>query len=373
MKKIYSKLFPFAVASLSILVSCSDDESLSHTEVSPVRSLYAPTDDAFFNLESVSTVVFEWEAAKAEDNGVVLYDLVFDEETGDFSDPLYKVASDKNGFNRTATLSASTLNRIAEMAGVERGGVGRLKWTVLSSKGINVQNSEDSKIIEVKRFIAPDNLFFTGSATEGGEDLGNALMMKKIDDIIFEIHTALKPGEYYFATEQGGTPDTYYIEGGKLFADGKNTYEGEEKVYRITVNFATKDVEVTEIEAVSLWFAPTESFIHEIPYAGKGVWELEDAPVEFKQETWGRDERYKFRFTVNNGGESFEEWYGSTNEDNQRPGANEAASYWYMVPVSNDRWKNSFKFADAVDNNTSDIKVIFNNTVPQYTHTVTPN
>src|SRR5690606_12098910 len=141
------KLFLFALAFTAVLAGCSDDDSLSHTNVTPVGSLYAPKEDAYFNLESVATVVFEWEAAKAEDNGVVLYEVVFDEESGDFSDPIYKVMSDKNGFSRTATLSASTLNRIAEMAGVERGEVGRLKWTVLSSKGIIVQNSADARVV----------------------------------------------------------------------------------------------------------------------------------------------------------------------------------------------------------------------------------
>ena len=89
------------------------------------------------------------------------------------------------------------------------------------------------------------------------------------------------------------------------------------------------------------------------------------------QETWGRDERYKFRFTVANNGETQEEWFGSTNADNQRPDANTSPAYWHMVPVTNDHWNNSFKFATEVDMSTVDVEVIFNTEVPEYTHSVT--
>lgn len=375
MKKIYSKLFLFATAFISVLAGCSDDDSLSHTNVTPVGSLYTPEDNTFFNLDAQSSAVFEWEAAKAEDNGAVLYEVVFDEESGDFSDPVYKIPSDDNGFKRILTLPYADLNKIAGLAGIERGGVGKLKWTVMSSKGFNVQPSAASRLIEVERpagFTPPEELYLAGSATEGGEGLENALMMKKIGNDVFEIYTSLTSGEYYFASSNQGTPEIYFEEEGKLKAEGATAYEGEGAVYRIKVNFGNNSVEYTKIEAVELWFAPTESFIHALPYTGNGTWEIKDAPIEFKQEDWGRDERYKFRFMVNNGSESSEEWYGSTNADNQRPGENEDPSYWYMVPVTNDRWANSFKFADAVDNNTSDIKVIFNTSVPQYTHTVTP-
>ena len=42
-----------------------------------------------------------------------------------------------------------------------------------------------------------------------------------------------------------------------------------------------------------------------------------------------------------------------------------------MVPVTNDHWNNSFKFATEVDMSTVDVEVIFNTEVPEYTHSVT--
>lgn len=378
MKKIYGNLFLLAIVVLTLITGCQDDEGLDHTKVTPVGSLYAPDDNAHLFLEGSSSAVFEWEAAKAEDNGVVLYEVVFDTEDGDFSDPIYKIPSDGNGLQRTLTFPFADLNRVAGMAGIERGGVGKLKWTVHSSKGINVQESTVARIIEVERpagFIAPNQLYLAGTATEGGENLADALSMKKVSDNVFEIYTSLKAGDYYFATRNEGTPETYFIEDGKLKAEGKTTYAGEETVYRIRVDFSTATTEMTEIEMVELYFSAVKGVIHELPYTGNGTWEIKNASIEFFEETWGRDERYKFRFTINNGTEASHEWYGSKNIDNQRPDATYPPSYWYMYQIENDvdPYHFSFKFVSEVDNNESDIKIIFNSSVPEYTHIVTPH
>lgn len=372
MKNIFNKLM--FITLLFLIIGCEKDEGLTNMNVSPVEALYAPEDNTFFNLEAQSSAVFEWQAAKAEDNGVVLYDVVFDTEDGDFSEPVYVVASDGKGFQPMLNLPFSELNKIAGMAGIQSESTGKLKWTVLSSKGINVQKSVVSRIIEVKRpggFPAPDELYITGSATEAGEDLSAALPMKKIEADIFEVYTLLKEGEYQFVTKKEGTPEVYFIEGEDLKEEGATTYSGEEAVYRIRVDFSDGSAQLTEIEKLELWFAPLGEFLFELSYAGNGIWMAQDEYIEFKQESWGRDERYKFKFTVNNGGDSKEEWYGSTNSDNQRPNDDTTEAYWYMVPVSNDPWTNSFKFGDNVDKSNVDIEVIFNTSVSNYTHTVT--
>lgn len=377
MKK-YSRIIFTSLLAVLVFSGCEKEE-LNHTNVSAVTSLYAPEDNAYFDLSASNAVVFEWEGAKAEDNGVVLYDVVFDKEGGDFSKPVYSTPSDGKGLQRTLDVSFADLNKIAEMAGIEPEATGKLKWTVVSSKGINSQTSQAARTFEVKRaplpegFPPPAELYISGSATEGGDDLGQAVLMKKTGTSTFEVYTALKAGEYFFAEGNSGEPTTYFIEGKKLKENGTTEVTGDEKVYRIKIDFTDATTQIDEIESVGLWFAPNDEFLFELPYAGNGTWEIKEAPIEFKQEDWGRDERYKFRFAVKKAdGSAADEWYGSTNGDNNRPGADEPDSYWYMVSVSDDRWNNSFKFADAVDNNESDIKVIFNASVPAYTHSVTP-
>lgn len=137
------------------------------------------------------------------------------------------------------------------------------------------------------------------------------------------------------------------------------------------MNFASGTVEIHTIEQMELWFAPNGEFLFELPYAGSGTWLAEDVLVAFKEESWGRDERYKFRMMVKDEeGNSVGEWYGSTNSDNQRPNPDTNASYWHMIPVSDDRWNHSFKFQTEVDNSRVDIRVIFNAAVSNYTHQI---
>jgi len=373
MKNIYSKLVLIILSVLAF--SCQDDDTLSHTNVSAVNALYAPANDKFFNLAAPGgSAVFEWEGAKAEDNGAVLYDVLFDVESGDFSKPIFTIPSDGKGFQPVLNLTFTQLNKIAEMAGIETEAIGKLKWTVYSTKGLNVVKSAVSGVIQVQRaggFPTPDQLFITGTGSEGGDALADAVPFKKTGASTYEIYTKLKAGQYKFITRKNGTPETYYIDNGKLKEDGATTVTGADKVYRIRIDFSDGSAKMTEIKKIELWFPPLGQYLFEYTYAGKGIWKADNKLIVFKQESWGRDERYKFRFTVDNGGTESEEWFGSVNGDNSRPDANTSPAYWYMVPVTNDYWANSFKFNGAVDNKNVNAVIDFSATATAYTHSFT--
>lgn len=360
---------------LVAFTGCEDDASLNVAEVSKVETLYAPENNRFINLLGQGSVTFQWQAAKAEDNGVVLYDVVFDVENGDFSNPIYVIASDGKGMQNQLTLTFTQLNQIATLAGIESDSSAPLQWTVWSSKGLNIKKSDVVNTIELQRpagFSTPDQLFITGSATEAGTDVASAMPLIKTGDTTYEIYTSLKEGTYQFITRTSGTPEIFYINGDKLKQTGETTVTGDEKVYRIAIDFSTADVTMTAIDKVEVWFPPFGSFLFELDYAGNGVWEALNKRIDFKEESWGRDERYKFKFTVTSSdGTTGEEWFGSVNSDNSRPDSNTSEDYWYMVPVTNDYWNHTFKFATEVDGANVDMKIIFNNTVTEYTHTIT--
>src|SRR5690606_5958077 len=131
MKTTYIKLL--ALLGFVLFAGCSDDDTITNTKVSSVEALYSPENNKFYNLGAQSSALFEWEAAKAEDNGVVLYDVAFDKEDGDFSNPIYVMPSDGKGFQSTLNLPFTELNKIAAMAGIQSEGIGKLKWTVNAS------------------------------------------------------------------------------------------------------------------------------------------------------------------------------------------------------------------------------------------------
>jgi hypothetical protein len=191
---------------LTIIVSlflsftgCEKDE-LSNTNVTAVKSLYEPTDNKTVVLQSSASasLYFEWEPAKAEDSGMVLYEVAFDKEGGDFSSPVYRMASDNNGGYNHATITHKQLNKIAAMAGIQSSEIGKLIWTVFSSKGINDVKADETRTITITRLAGfaeiPVDVYVTGAASEGGTTLANASMMKSTAPGEFEVYTKLTAG-----------------------------------------------------------------------------------------------------------------------------------------------------------------------------------
>lgn len=361
-----------------LIIGCKKDKNLDHTQVTEVNTLFTPENNKFLKLQPLSgTAVFEWAQAKAEDSGVVLYEVVFDREDGDFSKPLYSLSSDGNGLYNKLTFAFKDLNRIAEMAGIKPSETGKIKWTVWSSKGINVKKANVNNTLEIERpegfSSIPADLFLTGSATEGAADLSKAVHFKQIAPGSFELYTSLKTGTYSFAERNSGSPKMYSLSGtNKLIEGGTTTVTGDVKQYRMVVDFNAASVTNTQIVSVGLWFAPDNKIWVELPYKGSGQWEVKGTPVVFKQESWGRDERYKFRLNVKDAaGAQTSEDFGSSNRDNNRPDNNTALLYWYLKAVPTSQWDYCYKFNSNADHKNVDILVDFSAVATSYTHTIT--
>ncbi|HJT73300.1 MAG TPA: hypothetical protein VJ720_04755, partial [Chitinophaga sp.] len=120
-----------------------------------------------------------------------------------------------------------------------------------------------------------------------------------------------------------------------------------------------------------LWFAPENKVIYNLAYAGNSTWQFQNQVISFHQESWGRDERYKFRVDVAGAdGTPGTEWFGSSNADNNRPTATTPLSFWELKPViNNDQYNYCYKFSADVDNKACDVKVYFSPD-RNYTHEV---
>ena len=376
MKNIVSKIAQTSLIVLAVITGCKKDDTLKHTQVSAVNTLFAPANDAFLKLDpKAGSTDFEWEQARAEDGGVVQYEVVFDKADGDFSKPLYAYPSEGNGLYNRLTLTHAELNKIASSAGIEALASGKIKWTVRSSKGINVKPAAESRTLEIERPAGfseiPSDLYLTGAASEGGTDLSKAVRFKKTGNGIFEIYTQLKDGTYHFTDGNSGTPKTFSVVNSSLKSDGEIESTGGNKVVRIRVDFNTAVAGYTQIESFGVFLSGDNRVIFTLPYTGNGVFKAQDQPVVFKEESWGRDERYKLQMKVKKeDGSSDTEWFGSTNRDNQAPTASTPVSYFNVVPVDNSQYDFSFKFYKAADNKNVDMEVKFQ-AEGVYTHTVT--
>lgn len=344
MEKILIRQF-IVYALLFAFVACSDDGVVRDMNVTAVSALYEPDNGKAVVLQASAsaTLYFEWEPARAEDSGMVLYEVAFDEADGDFSEPLFIMAADNNGGSNHASVTHKQLNKIAALAGVESARQGTLKWTVFSSKGINPVKAEEERTLTLTRLSGladiPDNLYITGKATENGDDLAKALVMKKLAEGEFEIYTKLTEGESFkFVSATSGTPLEFSLSGEQI-AEGGTSSVSKTGIYKFYLDFNIGSFITKEVTKVSLFLNWSQMKI-ELPYKANGVWELTGHTITGLSGNDNSDDRYKFRME-SPAGET--EWRAASNDS--KPTGNEA--YYYMVEkadvqqwTDNQIWKN---------------------------------
>jgi hypothetical protein len=366
----------FLLLLVGLLAGCKKDDKALDDTITPVSNYISPADNTFYRLDppSNAAVTFEWSQARAADGTLVLYEVVFDKDGGDFTKPVYSTVSGTNGLDTKLVLSHGDLNKIANLAGIGSQSQGKLKWMVNASKGLNVVPASAARTMTVERpagfSVIPGNLYLSGSGTEGGATLSQALPFKRLSTGVFELYTKLSPGDVKIVDGTTGTPTNYYISGTKLLEGATTTNPTTTTgVYRMTLDFNNGSAVLTEIQSVGLWVAAQNKVTVTLPYVGKGLWEIDNTPIEFFQFNWGRDERYKFVFMEKDlAGTVKARQYGSTNVDNQPATTTTAAAYFNLVPVADDQWNNSFKFIGAADRKNVDLLVLMQPAA--YTHQV---
>jgi len=355
MKTSFNKIL-FLLSVVFAISSCTEDMNFSDVKVTPVNKLYAPDNGKAIQLLSSATasLFFEWEASKTEDSGAPLYEVIFDKEGGDFSNPLYRVTADNMGARNYATISHKTLNTIMGMAGVGGGDTGSLIWTVVSSRGLNEVMAKESRKLTLTRLVGfeviPDQVFITGEGSEGGTDFSNAISCSSPAKGEFEVYTKLVAGKAYqlISDKDATTARRFYIDGKKIIEGSNTATVDETAVYRINMDFNLASVTFTKITKLGLFFCPDNDVLFYLDYAGKGIWSGQGY-VEFHQESWGRDQRYKLEMETVNTSDAAETVHWGPVADGLDSTPTGAASYFDMKirPVS--QWDNKWKFASEMD------------------------
>lgn len=365
MKTIFTKI-SMMCALLIAFIACDSDGEVRHLGVTAVEKLYGPKEGADVKLQSSASAVllFEWEIARAEDSGLVLYEVAFDKADGDFSNPLAMVAADNKGATASATIGHKELNRIAALAGIDSEAKGTLKWTVLSSKGINPVKAKEERTITITRLAGfadiPEQLYITGEGTEVGGDLSKALIMRKVAAGEFEIFTKLTQGQSFkFVSAITGEPKEYSLSGEKLVEGGTSTVS-ETGIYKYYIDFNIGSFTNKQVTKVN--FLQNSSLTKiELPYKGLGVWEILGHTITDITDT---DDRYKFRME-SSAGET--EWRAINNDS--KPTGNEA--YYYMVEKDNvEQWTNNQIWKSPLNQwNGLTVDIMFSlNAGSEYTH-----
>lgn len=379
MKKIIIKL-ALVVSLIVVYVACNDTMGEPDNSLKEVGSLIEPMTGKTLELQPAASAAeyFEWEYAKIESGGPVVYQIAFDKENGDFSNPVYLAFSNNNGFYNNVSISHKQLNKIMGMIGVGPSETGNLKWTVFSSKGTKAVKASQENVITITRLAGfeekdiPIDVYVTGKGSEGGIDLSKAHKMKAISTGEFEVYTKLKGDTpFYFVSANSGTPNEFSTANGLIKKEGTSTVLTD-GVYRITLDFNTGASTYTLVAGIGFYFSPEGRLLFELPYVGNGIFQAK-ATVTFKQEGWGRDERYKFRmFVKENGGlaDLKELEWGTLNQTDSRPTPTSPESYYYLRLLTNlTRWDNKWKLMGDFDGVQATYTIYLQADKP-YTHSV---
>ncbi len=373
-------IFFALIALITLFTSCEEDNDFKDVTVTAVKNLYEPVNDKYVVLQSVSNVYFEWEKAYAEDNSVVYYEILFDTQDGDFSDPIYVASSDNRGLSTGATMTTKVLNNIAALAGAGTGEEITLKWAVRSNRGLNFVLSEETRSLTVVRLISIESLqagellYITGEGSEDGQQF------KKVEDgssTIYEMYTQLEADKpYYFYSDLAGNQRVFAVtnEADKFNEVTNSTVPdvtvSESGVYRIRLDFETAAVTLEKIDKLEIRISWT-SALGEFTYEGKGVWKLMNYNVQLTSTSWGFDERYKIVFTIDGQNEEWGQFgpFFDGRPDIDRPG------YRDMKVTSTGQWEGDhFKFpeqlcdGDNLNRYTCDVTIYMTADIENYTH-----
>lgn len=381
-------------AALLAVMSCQkykyDTNFSAPTELNSPKSV---------NIDPTSTqnVVLSWTGGGAEDGGICLYNVLFDEVDGDFSEPIAVMASDNGGLAQL-TLTHATLNILARNAGIGARETGSIKWTVTASRGGEVKQSEVSATISLTRpdglSLIPEELYLYGSAIAG--DGGEGRAFRKVSEGVFDMFAVLADGEIYFRNTTGDDAVNFYINSENKLADGEGTTTvtatdlNEEKNYiaeRITVDFNTLSMKREKIGELHIVWSQTygdvgpEEFgikdpVYRFTYDGNGVFSrtIDVITVPYRHPAWPAgqtvaDERYYFDVKVDDVDMRWR--WSSPSLTGAAPEVNAPLSYYDIVEVtwaSAGQWDNAYKFNASLLNAGSVTVKIYGNLDGYFCH-----
>lgn len=404
MKRINKSALLFFIATIT-LFACNDEDYKLNTEIVEMGTLETPETDEHLNIdiENDVGVNFTWSPAKSGDGGLILYTVKFDEENGNFEDPIYEVPSDNGGSATSLTMSPTRLNIIAAEAGIEQLQTGNIIWTVEAASSFNTKSFPDKSVLSLTRpeglAVFPDFMYIYGSATEAAtmsegvafREITSQLPNENFQPGTFESVTRLTPGEFFIVNSNN--PDSasthYFIndEGKIRQGDEPSTFDMAEGVYRIRMNLSTATISFEEISDIELYIMANQVVKAELTYIGNHTFESTNGYFEFltpgspEAPDWlgWEEERYRFRFMV----DGVQSYIGSfhnpdmngslvpgLNAYNARPNGEEPNYYHntYFLGPDAEYWQGAWKFADQFNGAPFTVRIVFDPKADYYYH-----
>lgn len=328
MKAIIKKTLFLAVAALSCgFVACKDDGQEMNYNIKPGNELYSPLTGLAVDLSKGGSTTFEWAPSIPEDGGYVSYEVLFDKENGDFSNPVGCISSQFTGSKSFVTLTARQLNSVARDSGIEINSTGTLKWTVRASKGLFGRIYSQANTMTITTMNAmdplPKSVTIKGESTEDPDNGISMTVSPGIDgnaanEGTFECFTRLTNGSFTIEDDLGrhyqlnanGTMEEAATAVANTMSDGTG-------IYWIKVEFDGMLWSAHKVSKIELQAANSNilggkgmpgcdwKMLFPMTYEGKGVWVIKDYNnlMSLQTEDGGitsspGDSRHKFKMTM---------------------------------------------------------------------------
>jgi len=285
-------LYHLLPALLFLLVtSCGEKSNLDpegQWELSQASNISPASNTTVQQLIPGGKTSFSWDAASSTAGYNVYYSVVIDTlgtTEGGFETPILELVSGNGGRDLSLEMSDDDIDEALSLAGYPANSEIDVTWAVKASC-LSKATYEAANVV-FKRFpteIIPSQLFITGSATENGDVLENAIALQRLNNASgvpsnkFEIYTKLVAGKtYQFYSAQSlpahryGGADGQLVKSGSAIASPENT-----GVYRINVDLDNNTYslfEITQFGAIGSPFKNGWNSDEALDYMGHGVWQ----------------------------------------------------------------------------------------------------
>lgn len=355
MKKI---IWIFTLALM--IMGCNKEYEFSD-QFTPPTLLVSP-DSVVIDVASTSNIQFSWTGGGAE-SGIVVYEVLFDKEGGDFTAPVYRTFSDL-GAEPQLTVSQALLNTIARKAGISTSNKGKVIWTVTASKGGVVKKSDLKKQISVTRGNGIDytgtTLYVYGTASENNGAGG--LPMRNAAEGVFVIYTKIPVNGTVFFKSSTTDDQAFgcYADGSGKIKEGAGTLDvtanATDEIYRITVDLNTQNFTLDKITNVRAIWGATFGLIGKLTYSGSGIFRADNSTIKFisadRPDTnppswlsWVED-RYYFIANVNGTDKCWGRLDGISSE---RPLGTEPLAFYELKEFDWSQWDHLWKMKGSLD------------------------
>lgn len=270
------------------MISCETDENLQPegkwTLSSP--SILSPTSSATIILDQTTpdeTITFSWEPAISSAGYAVTYEVLVDLPGTDFNDPLLKLEASNNGTDTSLSITFETIDQALALSGIQANAETSVAFAVralslsrssLATATLNITRFEDETL--------PSRLFLSGTATENGDNIADAISMKRLMDAngifsnVYEVYTSLSAGgTYKFYSERSLPALQYGGADGILVPFDDPIVAANDGQFRIRVDLEAQTYELLEIQYWGMVGEPVPNGWNgdePLAYEGNGVW-----------------------------------------------------------------------------------------------------